>query len=377
MSSAAALACGVRKSTPYHGFCFVANQDSRTVAVVDLEQLRVRRQIALDGAPTEVLAHPKGLPTVYVLAPDAGTVYEIASGTLAVSRRAKAGHQAVAMQMAASGDALWVLYRDPASLVELPLDSLRPRNRIALRSAPDSFALTPRETGEPYAAIGNRQDRSVTLVSLRGAGQRNLAVGVEPSLVRFRRDDDRQLLVGSQPDRNLSIFDVATGKTVVRLPLPLSPRYCQFNDDGWLFITGDGIDAVVIVFPASTEVWQTVLAGHAPGVMAISEVPGNRKFLLVANPDSNCITVLDPETTKLIGVIGVGEWPCQILLTDGIRPDEQFVLVLNRKSGDMAVVRMLALAEPELSSKPRFKSVSLLTMIPVGEGPVSAGIVAL
>jgi hypothetical protein len=38
---------------------------------------------------------------------------------------------------------------------------------------------------------------------------------------------------------------------------------------------------------------------------------------------------------------------------------------------------MLALSEPQLISKPRFKSVSLLTMIPVGEGPVSADVVAL
>jgi len=76
-------------------------------------------------------------------------------------------------------------------------------------------------------------------------------------------------------------------------------------------------------------------------------------------------------------VIGVGQSPCQILVTGGKRPDEQFVLVLNRKSGDMAVVRLLALSEPGVSSKPRLKSVSLLTMIPVGELPVSAGVVAL
>ena len=105
--------------------------------------------------------------------------------------------------------------------------------------------------------------------------------------------------------------------------------------------------------------------------------PGSTEYLLVANPDSDTITVLDLATAKLVGVIGVGQSPCQILLTGGKRPFEQFVLVLNWKSGDMAVVRMLALSEPQLSSKPRLKSVSLLTMIPVGEGPVSADVVAL
>ncbi len=373
--SSAAVGCGVRKSTPYRAYCFVANQGSRSVAVVDLEEFRLLRQIALEAAPSQVLAHPTGKSRVYALAPNAGTVYEIDSGALAVSRRAKAGGQAISMQMAASGDALWVLYRDPAALVELPLDTLRPRARIALRGAPDSLALTGSGAGAPFAAIGSLQDRTISLVSLRGGGQRSIAAGVEPSLVVFRKDG-KQVLAASRLGRNLSIFDAESGKTVVRLPLPLAPRYLQSSSDGGqLFLTGEGMDAVVIVFPFSTEVWQTVLAGHAPGAMAVA--PGNTEYLLVANPDSDTITVLDLATAKLVGVVGVGQSPCQILFTGGKRPFEQFLLVLNRKSGDMAVVRMLALSEPQLSSKPRLKSVSLLTMIPVGEGPVSAGVVAL
>jgi len=375
-SSAAALACGVRKSTPYHGYCFVANQGSHSVAAVDLEAFRVRREIALDAAPSLVLSDPQGRPRIYVLAPAAGTVYEIDSGALALKRRARAGNQAITMQMAAGGDALWVLCRDPAVLVELPLDSLRPRQRIPLRSAPDSLALTGGDATDRYAAVGSRQDNSITLVPLGGGSQRTVAAGVEPSLVVFRKDG-KQVLSASRPARNLSIFDVSTGRIVVRLPLPLAPRFLQISaDGGQLFFTGDGIDAVTIVFPFSTEVWQTVLAGHAPGPMAVA--PGRTEYLLVANPDSDSITVLDLAIPKLVGVIGVGQSPCQILVTGGKRPDEQFVLVLNRKSGDMAVVRMLALSEPQLSAPgPRLKSVSLLTMIPVGELPVSAAVVAL
>jgi len=261
--------------------------------------------------------------------------------------------------------------------VEIPLDSLKPRTRIALRSVPDSFALTWGDAEQPFAAIGSRQDRTITIAPLRGgAGIRSIPTGTEPSLLCFRRDG-KQVLAGSAPERNLSIFDVATGKTVVRLPLPLAPRFFRSNTDGWLFITGEGIDGVVIVFPFTTEVWQTVLAGHAPGAMTVYPTPTNQEYLLVANPESDTITVLDRDSAKLVGVIGVGQSPCQILLAGPDRPEEQFVLVVNQKSGDLAVVRILALIEPQLASKPRFKSVSLLTMIPVGEGPVSADVVAL
>ena len=40
----------------------------------------------------------------------------------------------MSMAVAAGNDALWILYRDPAELIELPFDSLRPRRRFSARS---------------------------------------------------------------------------------------------------------------------------------------------------------------------------------------------------------------------------------------------------
>jgi YVTN family beta-propeller protein len=130
------------------------------------------------------------------------------------------------------------------------------------------------------------------------------------------------------------------------------------------------MDAVVIVFPFTTEIWQTVLAGRAPGAMAVTDSPS---FLLVANPETNSVTVLDVDSQKLVALVEVGQRPGQILLT----PDQQYALVLNEGSGDMAVIRTYSLRSPQLASRSRFKSAPLFTMIPVGEKPVSAAVVAL
>src|SRR5438105_4711010 len=110
LASAGVMACGRQKASGFHGFCFVANQESRSVAVVDLNRFRVRRQIPLDAAPAAILAH-NGRKKVFVLAPDTGTVYEIELASQAVTRRARAGNQAVGMQWSSESDALWVLYR--------------------------------------------------------------------------------------------------------------------------------------------------------------------------------------------------------------------------------------------------------------------------
>ena len=69
----AAAACSPPKARGYRGYCFVANQDSHSVAVIDLTNFRLRPQIQLDDAPAAIVAHPSQLKA-YVLAPGAGTV---------------------------------------------------------------------------------------------------------------------------------------------------------------------------------------------------------------------------------------------------------------------------------------------------------------
>ena len=96
-------------------------------------------------------------------------------------------------------------------------------------------------------------------------------------------------------------------------------------------------------------------------------------FLLVANPETDSLTVLDVDSQRLVAEVQVGRRPSQILLT----PDHQYALVLNEDSGDMAVIRTYSLRAPQLAKRARFKSASVFTMIPGGEKPVSAAVVAL
>lgn len=372
LSSVAAAACSRRKAQRFFGYCFVANRDGHSIGVVDLTRFLTRRQIPLDAAPSQVLARPK-TTRAYVLASANGTIYEIEAGLLTITRRIRAGNAAIAMRLSRSGDALWVLYRDPASLVEIPFDSLRPARRVRLSAPPADFDLS-RETDD--ACVVSSSDRTVSLVSLAQASvSRTIHATAEPSLARFRLDG-RQLITGSQADRSLTLYDVPTGKTVVRLPLSIAPReFCFTADGGHLYVSGDGMDAVVSVFPYRTEVWETLLAGHAPGAMAIAESDRPPAYLLVANPDADSVTVLDVETGNLAALVQVGREPRQIVIT----PDDEYALVLNQKSGDMAVIRIFTLGGNEVGGDRvrRYKSAPLFTMIPVGEGPVSAAVVAL
>jgi hypothetical protein len=143
LAALAGAGCGRRKATAYGGYCFVANQQGRSIAAVDLSRFRVRKQILLDAEPASVIAHPAE-PKVFALAPATGTVYEIDAASLAISRRARAGNTAAGMLLSPARDALWVLYRDPAALVELPLRSFVPIVSTSAAAARPSSPAHPR-----------------------------------------------------------------------------------------------------------------------------------------------------------------------------------------------------------------------------------------
>jgi DNA-binding beta-propeller fold protein YncE len=109
---------------------------------------------------------------------------------------------------------------------------------------------------------------------------------------------------------------------------------------------------------------KTVIAGHAPGAMAASE-----SFLFIASPQLGDVSILNIATQRVIAVLPVGNDPGFIAIT----PDDQYALILNRKSGDVAVIPV-GLIEP---NRYKERGAKLLTVIPVGSKPVSAAVRAV
>ncbi len=351
-----AMAACHRKASPFPGYAFVANQEGRAIAVVDLKEFVLARYIALDASPTAVLGHPHRA-AIYALTPETGAIHEISTASFQVRRKIEVARSAVSMRLAPDGASIWVLCRQPRKLVRLPLDPFRADVHVPLPSEPFDFDLS----GDGKAAVSFGDDGGIAIADLPRRVSRSFDIGKKVSFVRFR-SDDRQLFVGNAAGRVLAIVEAASGRVIVNLPLAVRPdRICVKSDGGQVFITGDGMDAVVIVYPYTTEIAETVLAGRAPGAMAECNSP-DADYLLLANPLSGEVTIMDIDTRRAIAVAAVGQGPGFITTT----PDQQYALVLNRDSGDMAVIRLASIAASHT------KSVPLFTMIPVGSKPVSA-----
>ena len=344
-----AAACGSRKAV-FRGYAFIANQEGHALAAVDLQALAVARHIPLDGAPTQVAA-AWTRSSIYALTPETGTVHEIQSERLSFRRKLTVASSALSMRLDPSGNALYVLANEPRALIRVALDSFRVESRLMLPARPVDFDI------DSHGKMGAVSlGPTIHLVDLSAQKLGTYVGNGDYGLARFRFDGN-VLIACDRTARLISLYDVASARLITHLPVPLRPENLCFKPDGGqLFVTGEGMDGVVIVAPYETEVSETVLAGHAPGAMAASNT-----LLMVASPQSGDVSILDILSRKVVAVVSVGSDPGYI----AIMPGDQFALVLNRKSGDLAVLRIGAV------QRTRYPA-ALLTVIPVGSRPVSA-----
>lgn len=347
--------CAPHKGTGFPGFAIVASEGEHTLSAISLERFRVTRQLGLEAAPSEVmaLANPA---QVLCLLPSRGMLIATDAEAVAVRQRVRVGDESLAMRSDPDGTRVWILNQSPNTLVAVDLKTFRPGARIRLPGIPGSIdvygkmaAVSLPERGEIAIIENNRVSRIIP-------------VGIAPQMICFR-PNGTMVLAGDPNGQMLAVVDPATGQLVVKLPLPMKPRrYCYNSDGGQLFITGEGMDAVSIVSPYQTEVAETILAGHSPAGMAA--VPD---YLFVTNSDSGDVTVIYIDSRRVIARIPVGQDPQEVVIT----PDNQYALVLNRKSGDVAVIRIPAIIE---WGNHHNKTAPLFTMVPVGARPVSAAI---
>jgi YVTN family beta-propeller protein len=362
-SAAFALAASCRRRPAFSGYAFVANQEGHAIAAVDLGVFAVTKHIPVNGSPSAVIA---GISParVYALTPNEGRVHEILTDKLAVSRTTVVARQAVGMRLSNDGKLLYVLCADPRLLVTISADSMRIIDSLPLPAVPFDFDVS---RDEEWVAISYGAAGFLQLIEARTrqTGPR-VNLGGEAGLVRFQADSS-QLIAANLGERMLHVYQSAAGRRlVVRLPLALRPDHFCFNaDGGQLFVTGEGLDAVVVVYPYFTpQIGETVLAGHAPGAMAVTP-----EFLFVANSRSGDVSILDAVSKRVIAVAPAGASPACIAVT----PDDQYALVLCEGSGDMAVIWIPGLKR----SRPQTRTAALFTMIPVGSKPVSAAVVQI
>jgi DNA-binding beta-propeller fold protein YncE len=355
----AAAGCGRKRGDGYAGYAFVANEDGRAIAVVDLTAFAVIRHIPLNDSPSALIAGPDP-KSLYALAPASGTLHELDVESLKPRRKLTVAAPALSMRLSPDSKSIWIASAGGRKLVQVELEQFRTGAEIALGDRPADFDLS---TWFGRAVVSFGPARQIGIVDLAKRSVERIAADGDIGSVRFR-SDGKAVLVADTTSRMLTVIEPASRRVMVHLPLSVRPdQFCFNRNGGQLFITGEGRDAVVVVYPYfAPEVAETVLAGSRPGAMAASA-----QHLFVANPSAGDVSILNIARRRMVAMTAVGAEPSHITIT----PDDEYALVLNKASGDMAVIRIAGL-QPD-----RRKSAALFTMIPVGSKPVAAVVKAV
>jgi YVTN family beta-propeller protein len=357
-----AAACGPKTTPRYQGYALVANRDGRTLGVIDLSRFQLLKEVPLAMAPETVLAAPDRA-RAFVFSSTAPFFHVADLESMQLKSRVNLKGSFIRARVSADQRLLWVAVRDPNLLLSFDTSTGERKSRVSLPAAVDDMDLFADQVG--LAASTART--VVRCDSKTGQLTSSPVLKAVPGLLRWR-PDGKVLLIANTEDRSMTAVDSRTMQPMVDLQLPLAPsQLCFNNDGGQLFVTGEGMDAVAIVSPYQTEVNETVLAGRMPGAMAVTSA--GPAYLFISNTDAAEVTVINIDNRRVIAQIPVGQRPGPILLT----PDNEYALILNEQSGDVAVIRLLNIRDADLNSR-RSRTAPLFTMIPIGARPVSAAI---
>jgi YVTN family beta-propeller protein len=332
--------CGRKLGKRYNGWLFVASGRERAVAVADLNEFRPMTKIAVPVAPDQLF---RAGERVYAVCQEGAALIEISLNDLRVAARINLGGKPVAARVLAGGKSALVALASPGALAVVDLDQRKVSARMALAGDPGDLDAT-----DKMAALTVPSKNALVRVGLaewKTAG--TTETGAACRNVLFRKDG-RTILAGAPASREVVTVDAETGALLARLPVAVVPaRFCFNPDGGQMFVTGAGGDVVAIVSPYQNEVGETMLAGRTPAAMAVVT---RQNLLCVTNAESGDLTILDIDTRHLSASVHVGETPGEVLVT----PDGEYVLVVDRRTGSVSVVRLVTVLDKKVKTKPLF-----------------------
>jgi len=357
--------CHPKRGTGYRGYALIATAGDDSLAVVDLNRFRLGDPIPIGARPAAVV--PGGpARTTYVLAPESGTVYTL-DRNLHVALARKLADELSEIRVSPDAKRLFAISSSAHQLIEADAASLKVVRRHKLSGEPVSLDVSL----GAFCAVSTGDAGLVELFDSRTGRQYKAQISQRLGAVRFRGDGER-LLAANLQSRALTVLAVPSLGVIADLPLAMEPRNLCFSADaGQLFISGEGMDAVAIVFPYSPLVIvdQTVLAGRDPGVMACCPNP---PLLFVGSQSGSDVCVVNIDPRKVVGLVDVGQRPTYITIT----PDGQYALVLDKTAGTMALIRIPAISiDPSIVRRVERPPAALFTVLPVGTNPVHAAVV--
>ena len=364
-----ALSCSKQPLPPSPYLAFVVCQDSNSVAVVDLAELRVVASLKVSDHPEAAVVRP-GRPEIYVTGP--GGLDRIEFPTLKVYLNSRTDHHPRSLVFSPDGRlAYYLMEAEPIRRAASGALSQPPQVGVSHISIFDCDAK--REVGQLGIAA------NLSRLALTSDGKQLVATDPITGRIHFFDLESRKLLgsviagrgagpiavqsfgskifVSNREEKTVSVMDGATRQVFSHVELGAEPGTLLLKPDGGeLFVLSPGASTITILDAFHDNVLQTLTTGRNPVAGVFRR---DSRVLYLANSGDGSVTAMDVATRAVLASTFVGQEPRALALT----PDDRFLAVADAGTSSLAVL----IAEPGRLADSRS---AMLTSLPVGGRPV-------
>ena len=352
-----------RRQHPLNPYvAYVVNQESATLAAVNLADFHVTASLAVSPQPERVLVRPHS-KQVYVVSA-LGKITVAAIPRLRNITTLDIGRSARDLQFSPNGHAAYVL--DPADHEVVFLDcgdgtgdaseKAIPKVvfRLRLEGMLRDLALSP--DGKTLVAASEKPNQ-ITFISTgtrKALGTTEVGEAPGPMVIL---PDNSKVFVANSGEEKISASALTPQKLYSHIEIGTRPTALVLKPDGGeIFALAAQSSTLIILDAFHDNVERTIPLGGNP-VAGIFRA--DMSVLYIANAGDGTVLALDGQTREVLASTHVGMAPCALALT----PDQRLLVVADRAASSLAILQ----ADPASMSNDR--SV-LITTIPVGAAPV-------
>ena len=365
--AAALSGCTKIPPAPRPYLAFVANRDSNTVAVVNLASFRVTASIAVPPRPLRLVARP-GSRELYVLS-SSGSLSTIGYAKLQVMATLPVGRDATALAITADGRLAAAANGVGGEIVLVDCATRSIAGRV--RTGGDISALIFTPDGKTLVASDRARDRLIFIDASARKPLGEVTVGKAPGALAVLPDGSK-LFVADTGEAKISAVDVGSRQLLSNIEIGSNPDNLVLKPDGGeLFALSRDSATLTILDAFHDDVEQEMPTGQG-SVAAVPTRDSLRLYVLNSGAHSGggSVESIDLENRSLPSTVvstPMGRSPAALALT----PDERFVLVADAGGSRLGVLGTAAL-NPK--SKTPGSRLPLITMIPVGAGPIDVAV---
>ena len=345
-----------------HLSAYVTTADGN-VTVVDLVKLKAVARVAVGPGLSGMREHPTraeiyGVSStggyVWILDPRASQSTRLSTGRVSspVSARIPVGPLPYAIDFAPNGKRVYTTSSGSNMLLAIDTQSRSIVARATTGREPVLARVTP--DGKSVLVV-NRADGSLGIHDAATLAQRaSVAVVAQPEDVAVLPDSSVAFVL-SHSEPRLSVVDLRRGVLITHLELAGKPTDMLLKPDGGeLYVISPEAHGLQVINTRTHEVGDSMVLGSAPTRGVLSS---DASLLYVSDTASDRVTPVDIFNRRIVRDPGKGFPVPAGDAPEALRfdPAENLLLVVNRDSGDLAIIRV--------------RTNFLVTLIPVGEHP--------